>query len=264
MLALPARVCHFHCRRRGCIGQLDRFRGRLQRGWGHSRRRGAGHLAVGLDCSAGRSRAIGPRARNGRFERGSLRFYTQHALYDFAFGLVVAADIGQPTLVKGRIIDALQRSGNTTGQGHGDLRAKAGGQVQGILHRITAAAAQIERSQIRIHLLEIRHRRHNAMFQDLDGDDIFHADAHRMAGEAFRIGDDDIARRLAECFAQSDDFGRCAAAARRRIGLVGHEDHILGHGVAIQAETPFGRGDQVVHDHGDMVDIEARAVEGAV
>ncbi len=45
---------------------------------------------------------------------------------------------------------------------------------------------------------------------------------------------------------------------------MGHEDHLRGDGVAVQAKTTFGRGDQIIHDLADVVYVQARAVEGAV
>ena len=45
---------------------------------------------------------------------------------------------------------------------------------------------------------------------------------------------------------------------------MGHEDHLRGHGKAVEAKAPFGGGDQVVHYQADVVHVQARAVEGAV
>ena len=92
--------------------------------------------------------------------------------------------------------------------------------MDGVLHWIVPAAAQVEQAQLGVHLAEVGHGRHDAVFQNFDGDHVFHADAHRMAGEALGVGYDDIVGRLAEGVAQGGHFGRSAAAARRGIGFM--------------------------------------------
>ena len=64
--------------------------------------------------------------------------------------------------------------------------------------------------------------------------------------------------------AQGHDLGRGAAAAGGGERFVRHEDRLRGNGVTVQAEAALAGGDQVVHDHGDVVHVQARAVEGAV
>ncbi len=69
---------------------------------------------------------------------------------------------------------------------------------------------------------------------------------------------------VAEGLAQRDDLGRSAAAARGRECLVRHEDHLRRHRRAMQAEAPLRRRDQALHHRGDVVNVQARAVIGAV
>ena len=55
-----------------------------------------------------------------------------------------------------------------------------------------------------------------------------------------------------------------ALPPRGRKRLVGHEHHLPGDGVAVDAEAPFGSGYQILHHQGDMIGIETGAVVGAV
>ena len=79
--------------------------------------------------------------------------------------------------------------------------------MNGVLNWIAAATAQIERPQIRINLTEIGHRWDDAVFQNLDGDHVLDADAHRVAGEALCVGHDDAVGRLAKGVTQGHDLG---------------------------------------------------------
>ena len=136
--------------------------------------------------------------------------------------------------------------------------------MQRIAHGIAPAAAQIQRPQIGVRFLVIGHRRHDAVFQHLDGDDIFHAGAHGVTGEALGVANDDVVGGIAEVGAQRCDFSRRAAAAGRGEGFVGDEDQLVGHGVAVETKAALGRRDQPVHDAGDVIYIQPSAVEGAV
>ena len=196
--------------------------------------------------------------------RGGVRCHTQGAFDDFGFRPIVAADLIQPVLVARLVIDAVQSTGDAAGQGEADLRAEAGCQMQRILHRIAPAAAEVQHTQIGIDFLEIGNRRNDTVFQDFDGDHVLDADAHGVAGEALGVGHYDVVGGFAEGVAQSDDFGRSAAAAGGGVRLVRHEDGLRGHRVAVDAEATFGGRHQVLHDHLDVVDIQTRAVVGAV
>ena len=85
-----------------------------------------------------------------------------------------------------------------------------------------------------------------------------------MTGKALGIGHDDLIGRLAEGLAQGRDFGRGTAAPGGRVGLVGDEAELGRHAVAVDAEAPFRRGYQALHDAGNVGHIQACAVEGAI
>ncbi len=132
------------------------------------------------------------------------------------------------------------------------------------MHRVAASAAEVQRTQVGVYLLEVGHRRHDTVFQYLDRDHIFYPDAHRMAGEALGVGDNDLIGRLAEDLAQGHHLGGGAAAAGRRVGLVRDKDRLGRNGVPVDAETALGSSHQIIHHQRDMLHIQARAVKGAV
>ena len=148
-------------------------------------------------------------------------------------------------------------------QHHADLRAEPGGEPERVAHRVHPADREVERAEVGIGLLEVRHRGNDPRLQRLDGDDVLDADAHRVAGEPLGVGDDDLIGRVAEDPAQRVDLGGGAAAAGRRVGLVGDEHRGRGHVLAPGAAR-LGLGDDGFHHAADVVDVEAGAVEGAV
>ena len=273
---LGLRNGRFHCR-------FDYFFNLHRRGRGfqfgrESWRRGHGRFRYHHTCgSNGRyhrpitrqsaQRGTGahlPIIRRGHTWRRAIGFDAQDALLHLGLSHVVAADVGQPALVQGQVIGAVRTAGNAPRQGHGNLRAKPGRQMEGVLHRITAAPAEIQRSQVGVYHLKVGHRRHNAVLQNFHGDHVFHTHAHRVAGEAFGVGDDDFVGRCAKGFAQGGHFGGGAATASRRVGLMRHEDGLCSHGQTIQAKPAFSGRNQIVHHHSNVVDVQPGAVEGAV
>ena len=246
---------------------IDRRGRKAQRGLqiGHGGRaiRRAGHRLRGNGPHRWAG-AILPIAGQRLAQRIPLCFHAQHSLFHFRLRPVIATHIRQPALVLGLVIHPIQAAGNAPRQRHSNLRAKAGSQVQGILHRITPAAAQIKRPQIRVHFLKVGHGRHNAILQNLDRNHILYPHAHRVAGETLGIGHHNLVGRLAKSAAQGHHLRRGAAAASRGEGLMGHEDQLRGHGVAVQAKAAFGRCYQVVHHLGNVVHIQPGAVEGTV
>ncbi len=102
------------------------------------------------------------------------------------------------------------------------------------------------------------------MFQNLDGDHIFHAHAHRMSREPFGIGDNQFIGGVAKRLAQRHHFSGRTAPSGGRKGLMGHKHRLRGHGVAIQTKAAFGRSDQIVHHRSNVFYIQPCAVEGAV
>ena len=154
--------------------------------------------------------------------------------------------------------------GHPAHQRHANLRAEACPQPQRILHRISPAFGQVEAAQVRIDLLEVGDRRHHTRLQRFDGEDVFDACAHSVAGVAFRVGDDNLICRCAEDVAQRVDLGLGAAAACRCVGLVRDEDRLRRDVVASDAPLLLSLDDQVFHHVLDVADVEPGAVEGAV
>ncbi len=70
--------------------------------------------------------------------------------------------------------------------------------MDGVLNRVAAAAAQVQRAEVGVYFAEVGHGRDDAVLQNLDGDHVLDADAHGVAGEALGIGDDDAVGRFAE------------------------------------------------------------------
>ncbi len=169
---------------------------------------------------------------------------------------LVAGAVGHP-IRAARRLDALR-------QGHADLRAEAGGQPQRVAHRLRAAARQVELAQVRVGLAQVGHRRHPLLLQHAHRGPVLDAHAHRVAGEALGVGDDDALGRRAEDPAQRVHLGAGRTAARRGVGLVRDEHQLLGQPGAVEPVPAFGRGHQALHDRGDVVGVQPGAVEGAV
>ena len=220
-------------RRRIVVDPRRRDRPSLGRGGGADRRAGA----------------VAPGARRGRARRrvAGRGGHAQHALDNLSLGAVVAADLVEPEAVVGRRVDPVEAAGDVAQQGQGELRAEAGRKVDGVLYRVAPAAAQVEQAEVGVHLAEVRHWRDDPVLKDLDRDHVLDADAHGVAGEALRVGDDDGVRRRAEALAQGGHLGGGAAAAGGGEGLVRHKDQLRGDAGAVDAEAALGGGDQPVH-----------------
>ena len=124
-------------------------------------------------------------------------------------------------------------------------------------------AGQVEVAQRRVDLTEVRDRRDQARLQGLDGHDVLDADPHGVAGETLRVRDHDGIGVAVEDLAQCVDLRSGTAPAGRCVRLVGDEDH-LGRHVAAVIAARLGLPDQVLHDAGDVVDVEPCPVERAV
>ena len=116
-------------------------------------------------------------------------------------------------LVACLVVNPVQSTRDAAGQSQADLRAEARGEMQRVLHWIAAAAAEVQHTEIGVHLLEVGDRWHDAIFQDLDGDHVLDADAHGMAGESLGVGYNDVVGGLTEGVAQGNDLSRRTAAA---------------------------------------------------
>ncbi len=122
----------------------------------------------------------------------------------------------------------------------------------------------MQRPELRVDLLVVRHRWHDAGLQCLDRDDILDPHTHRVPGEALGVGHQHGIRSVAEDGAQRLDFGGRAAATRRRVGLMRHEHQLGSDLLTRDAPVTLGVRDEFLHHLGDVGDVESRAVEGTV
>ncbi|OPZ52609.1 MAG: hypothetical protein BWY91_02247 [bacterium ADurb.BinA028] len=199
----------------------------------------------------------------------------QTTVVDLELAAGVAGQRVQPTLPRGLVHDAVGVAqlvggatatvghGDVTQQRHGNLRAEARRQAQGVAHRVGTTLGQVEVAQVGVGLLVVGNRRHEPCLQGLDRDDVLDAGAHGVTGEALGVGDDDLVGIGSEGLAQGVDFGRGAAATGRGVGLVRHEHQRRRDRVPVDAPT-LGLGDNGLHDAADVVDVQPGAVEGAV
>ena len=154
--------------------------------------------------------------------------------------------------------------GHPAHERHADLGAKARAEPQGILHGIRAALRQVEASEVRVYLLEVSNRRHQAGLQGFDGEDIFDACPHGVARIALGVADDDLIRRSVEDMAQRVDLGLRTPSPRRGVGLVRDENGLGSDVIPVDAPLLLGPRDQVFHHMLDVRHVEACTMEGAV
>ena len=153
--------------------------------------------------------------------------------------------------------------GRPAQQQHADLRAEPGGEAQRVANGVEAALGQVQRAEVGVDVAEVRHRRHQAGLQRLDRGDVLDADTHRVARDPLGVGDHDLVGSVAEHAPQRVDLGRGAAAARGRVGLV-RDEHGLRRDLIAHDTARLGLADDGLHHAADVVDVEPRAVEGAV
>ena len=200
----------------------------------------------------------------------------QSTLLNLEIGVVVTTQAIEPGLPASTIGDAVVEAElisvaapavgrrHPSNQAHRELRTKACTEAQCVLHRVTAARRQVQLAEFGIDFLEVWNRRDDAGFERLDGDDIFYARAHCMARETLGVGNNDLVRVVAKHRSKRVDFCRRAAATGGCIGLVRHEHRLRGHLLTGKPMHSFHPRNQVFHDAGDVIDIQPRAVEGAV
>ncbi|MEZ5097296.1 MAG: hypothetical protein R2731_15095 [Nocardioides sp.] len=196
-------------------------------------------------------------------------------MIDLQPGVRVAGEPVQPGLPRGGIDDPVavaelgRRPAPAVGRrraaqhGHGDLRAEAGGQPEGVLDRVVPARGQVQPPELGIGLAVVRHPGHHAGLEGLDGEDVLDSRTHGMPREPLGVGDDDPVGDIAEGRAQGMDLRGSAAAAGRGVGLVGDEDRLRGDLGAANA-VPLRLAHHGLHDSRDVLDVEPSAVEGAV
>ncbi len=218
----------------------------------------------------GRGRGDGPRGSGPAVDDA------QAMLDDLELRHVLPADAGQPRVPRGAVVDPIVeaqllgiaappvRDRRPAQQQHRDLGAEARGQAQREPHGIRAALGQVELPERRVDVAEVRDRRDDPRLQRLHGDDVLDPDAHRVPGEALGVGDHDAVGALAEDLAQCVDLRRRAAAPGGGVGLVRDEEELGGERVAGDAAGALAGRHEPLHDLADVLDVQARAVEGAV
>ena len=207
--------------------------------------------------------AEAPRARRGRLAR-SVRLHAQHALHDLGLRRLLAADVGEPAVVARAVIHAVERARDAAGQGQGDLRAESRCQVDGVLDVVAPPLRQRQVAEVGVGLLQVGHWRHDLVLEDLDADDVLDPHAHRVAGEALGVRDDDAVGNGPEDLAQGRDLRGRAAAASRGVGLVRHEDRLRCHRLPVDAEAALRGRHEALDDARHVPHVEAGRVEGAV
>ena len=210
----------------------------------------------------------GDRLRRGRgFRRdrfslgGALVDDAQGAFLDLQLGALQAADAAEPRIVAALVGEAFVLARHQLGERQGDLAAESGGEAKGVAHVVLAALGEVEVPKFWVGVAEVGDGRHLAALQHLEGDGVLDAGALRVAREALGVGDDDLVRVVAEGGAQGVDLGAGAAAAGGRVGLVADEHGLLGDGLGVDAVAGTGAGDEVLHVPGDVLHVEAAAVE---
>ena len=124
---------------------------------------------------------------------------------------------------------------------------------------------QVQRTELGVDLLEVRDRRDEAGLQRLDRHDVLDADAHRVAGEPLGVGDHDPLgrRRRRPGAARAPPPRRCrrarACRSRARRTRAAARSSRAGRRCA-----PRRCATSVLHHLPDVLDVEPRAVEGAV
>ena len=131
------------------------------------------------------------------------------------------------------------------------------------MHVVCAAAREVQRPELGVGLAVVRHRRHDAGLERLHRHHVLDAGAHRVAGEALGVGDDDAVGTGAEHAPERVDFGRGRAATRRGVGLVRDEHRLRRDRRALHAAR-LGLLQQRLHHRAYMLDVKPRAVERRV
>ena len=170
----------------------------------------------------------------------------------------------QPARVGAGVDDARIALGGALPRGQRELAAKPCGEAEGVVDRVASPGREPQRAQVRIGLAQVRDRRNQTVLQRLDRDGVFDARAHRVAGEALGVGDDDLRCSRAKRRRQAGHLGGCRTPARRRVRLVGQEHAPAGKALGGLAGAPQHLLGEAADLAGDVVAVQARAVEGRV
>ena len=261
-------LCPDLWRARSGLGSCYRAIGRIGRGFNPLRALDSGRRSHRrCDGPGGGSLPVLPRGQGRRAEGRSRVANAQRPGDDLQFGVVVSSDVGQPAIVHLGSVHARSRSRDPPEHGHGDLGTKARAQPQRVLYRVVASTREIQVAEFRIGLkvgADVRDRGHDLSLQGLDGQHVFDAHAHGVAGVALGVGDHHLVGLLAKGAAQGVDLGCGASASSGRVGLVRDKDRIRGDSVAVDAKALLCLAHDPVHDLADVFHVEAGAVEGTV
>ena len=179
-------------------------------------------------------------------------------------GIGDSGDPGEPSGLHVGVGHTGIANGNFAPQPQGELRAKAGRQPQRVFGRVTAALGQVQVAQLRIGLQKIGDRRGAPVLQRLDGNGVFDARAHGVAGKALGVRDDHLIGAGPKGRAQGRNLGSGGATTGRGICLVRHEQRLSAHLLwcdALELRTLSHQGGHLLRN---VVQVQAGPVESRV
>ena len=183
---------------------------------------------------------------------------------DFQHGVGVLGDLLEPAFVAGLIGAGLARFPASAHERHRDLGAEARAQAEGELAVVVASLAERDAREFRVRLLEIGDGREFPQVHGPDRHDVLEARAHGVAGKSLGVGHHDFGRVGSEDGLERLGFGLRAPPLGRRVGLMGHEEHLAGHVRAGESVAEFRLGDEALHGLADVPGVKARDMVGAV
>ena len=101
-------------------------------------------------------------------------------------------------------------------------------------------------------------------FQAVEHTCIFNTDRHRVAGESFRVGNDQFIGGITKGISQGLDFGLCRTTTCWGVGFMREEDGVGRHGVSVQPPAPFHVRDETVDHLAHVLHIQTRAVVSGI
>ncbi len=188
----------------------------------------------------------------------------QGLFLDHQARVMQSGDILEPGLLLSSITHPFCADFDALTQTQSQLRSEACGQTKGVADGVVSSFGEIERSQLGVHLPMIGDGRHPLVLQHAHSCRVFNARGHGVAGETLGVGDDDVLGVFTEGLAQSGDFRAGAAASGRGVGFVGNENGLSGQGRPVEPMLFFHAIDETGHHAGDVLGVQACAVEGAV
>ena len=132
------------------------------------------------------------------------------------------------------------------------------------MNRVVTTAGQVQVSELRIELAVVRDRRNYACLEHLDRNNLLDTDTHGVPGETLRVGHQDLVGRTAEYLLQCGCLRLSATAPGRRVGLVRDEDGVGCDLTAIETVARLCVSYEGLHDLGDVMNVQAAAVERTI